>query len=356
MKRPVISGLGPLSPFGAGMETLWEALASGSSAIRSLSRFSSISSALGGEITDIDLDDIIDNRSFRRAADVSKYALAAIQLALLDAGLDSAEGEDSAIVTAVTHGAMNYTEAYHKSLVTGGVEDISPILFSDSVLNAPAGNASICYGIRGAVHTIVGGTAASIKAAIMACRLIQEDGINRAVVVSAEEINKLSFYCRKRFGDSEMSEGAGVFLIEDASLRKGRQPYCCISGYASHIDPEGPYVSFQMAVDKALSMAGIAKHDLDFALTGMPPGMHTRHLDGMPSDTVSRYTGNAFCVSSAWNITLAAYMIYKEALPDSFIKRCEEKKKLNTIQHVIVCNLEETGAAAAIVLSKPEHV
>jgi 3-oxoacyl-[acyl-carrier-protein] synthase II len=356
MKRPVISGLGLLSPFGAGMEPLWQSLASGSSGIRSLSRFSSVSGALGSEITDIDLDDIIDNRKFRRAADVSKYALAAIQLAINDASLDSAAGEDSAMVTAVTHGAMNYTQAYHKSLVTGGVEDISPILFSDSVLNAPAGNASICYGIQGAVHTIVGGTAASIKAAMIACRLIREDGINRSVVVSAEEMNELSFYCRKKLGESEMSEGAGVFLIEDASVRKGRQPYCCISGYASYIDPDGPDVSFQMAVDKALSMAGIAKHDLDFALTDMPPGMCMRHLDGIPSDTVSRYTGNAFCVSSSWNIMLAAYIIYKDALPDSFIKRCEEERKLNTIRNVIVCNLEETGAAAAIVLSKQEHV
>jgi len=355
MKRPVLSGMGVLSPFGPGMEPLWESLASGRSGIRRLSRFSSVSGALGSEITGIDVDDIIDDRSFRRAADVSKYALAAIQLALRDAGLDSVAGEDSAMVTAVTHGAMNYTQAYHRSLVTGGVEDISPILFSDSVLNAPAGNASICYGIQGAVHTIVGGTAASIKAAMMACRLIHEDGISRAVVVSAEEMNELSFHCRKKFGEPAMSEGAGVFLIEDGSVRTGKQVYCQIAGYASHIDA-APDVSFHKAVEKALSMAGIAKHDLDFALTDMPPGMRMQHLDGIPSDTVSRYTGNAFCVSSAWNIMLAASMIFKGALPASFIKRCEEKSKLNTIQNVIVCNLEETGAAAALVLSKKERV
>jgi len=356
MKRPVLTGLASLCPCGPGMELLWQFLASGSSAIRGLTRFSSVSGALGSEITGIDLDDIIDNRSFRRAADVSKYALATIQLALRDAGLDSAAGEESVMVTAVTHGAMNYTQAYHESMVKRGVEDISPILFSDSVLNAPAGNASICYGIQGSVHTIVAGTAASIKAAMMGCRLIHEDGINRAVIVSVEELNELSFHCRIKFGESAMSEGAGVFLIEDGSIIKGKQVYCQISGYASHIDPAGPYVSFQKAVGKALSMAGIEKHHLDFALVDMPPGMHTRHLDGIPSDTVSRYTGNAFCVSSAWNILLAAYMIYKGTLPGPFMKRWEEKTKLNTIQNVIVCNLEETGSAAALVLSKQEHV
>jgi 3-oxoacyl-(acyl-carrier-protein) synthase len=317
---------------------------------------SSVPGALGSDITDIDLDDIIDNRKFRRAADVSRYALAAIKLAISDAGLDSAGGEDSAVITAVTHAAMNYTQDYHKSLLTGGVDDISPILFSDSVLNAPAGNASICFDIRGAVHTVIGGTAASIKATMMACRLIHEDGINRAVVVSAEELNELSFHCRRRFGESAMSEGAGALFIEDNSVRKGKHVYCSVSGYASHFDPAGPEVSFQKAVDRALSMAGIGRRDLDFALTDMPAGMSMRHFDGVPSDSVSRFTGNAFCVSSAWNILLAAYMIYKEALPDSFMKRCGEERKLNKIQNVIVCTLEETGAAAAIVLSKQEHV
>lgn len=356
MKRPVLSGLGLLSPCGVGMEPLWQLLDSGSSGIGRLTAFSAVSGALGSEITGIDLDDIIDNRSIRRAADVSKYALAAVQLALQDAGLDSAAGEESVMVTAVTHGAMNYTQAYHESLCTGGAEDISPILFSDSVLNAPAGNASICYEIRGAVHTIIGGPAASIKAAIMASRLLQENGIHRAVVVSAEEINELSFYCRKKFGESAMSEGAGVFLMEDGSARKGRQGYCCISGYAAYINPADPDISLQMAVEKALAMAGITKHDLDFALTDIPPGKDARHLDGVPSDTVSRFTGNAFCVSSAWNILLAAYMIYKDALPEPFMKRCEEKRKLNTIQNVMVCNLEETGTASAIVLSKQERI
>lgn len=355
MNRPVLSGLGPITPFGAGVGPFWQALTAGSSGIRPLSRFSPGTDNQGGEISGIDLDEIIGNRSFRRVADISKYVLAAIQVALRDAGLESVAGESTALVTAVTHGAMNYTQEYHQSLVTGGVDDISPILFSDSVLNAPAGNASVCYGIQGAVHSIIGGTAASIKAAMIACGLVQESGINRAVVVSGEEMNELSFFCRKQFGWQAMSEGAGSFLIEDSADRKGMQSYCCVSGYAAHIEASGPDISLNTAVEKALAVAGIRKHDLDFALVDLPPGADARLFKGIPLDSVSRFTGNAFCVSSAWNIMLAAYMIYKDAVPESFLKGHEEKRKSDTIRHGIVCSLEETGTAAAIILSKEDQ-
>jgi 3-oxoacyl-(acyl-carrier-protein) synthase len=348
----VISGIGPLSPLGAGRECLWQSLSEGHSGIKEISRFSSIPGAMGGEIIGVEIDDIVDDRKFRRAADVSKYAMAAIKLAITDAGLESVKGEDSAIVTAVTHGALNYTQEYHESLLTGDVEDISPILFSDSVLNAPAGNASICFGIQGAVHTIVGGTGASVKAAILAGRLMGEGRVKRAIVVSAEELNELSFYCRSKLGEPVLSEGAGAILIEGENARENTNVYCYISGFASHLNPEDREASLKTSIDKALAMAGIEKQDLNFVLSDVPPVMDTGYLNGLPSDTVSRYYGKAFCVSSMWNIIAAAYIIKQGVLPDYFMMQRKEKVSVKKIKNVLVCTLEKTGSAAAMILSK----
>ena len=352
MRKLIISGIGPLSPSGAGKEKLWKLLSGGPSVIKEITRFSSLPEAMGGEIADKDTDAIINARKFRRAADVSKYAMAAIGLAMNDAGLDSVSGENSAMVAAITHGALNYTQDYHESLLTGGVEDISPALFSDSVLNAPAGNASICFGIQGAVHTIIGGLSASIKASILACRLLEEDSIQRATVISTEEVNELSFYCRRKFGESIMSEGAGAILIERDNGERNSQRYCSISGFSSYLDTSDADKSFRTAIDRALAMAGIKKQDLDFALVDMPPGIHSGYLDDIQQNTVSRYTGNAFCVSSIWNIIIAAYIIDKGFLPEYFSKTGKKANNADNIKNVLVCSLEKTGSAAAMVLTK----
>lgn len=352
MERLVISGIGPVSPFGAGKECLRQALAEGRSGIKEITRFSSISGAMGGEITDRDIDALLDDRKFRRAADVSKYAMAAVKLALNDAGIESVSGGESAMVAAVTHGALNYTQEYHESLLTGGVEDISPILFSDSVLNAPAGNVSICFGIQGAVHTIVGGAASSIQAAMLACRLLGEGPIRRAVLFSSEEINELSFYCRSRSGEPVMAEGAGAVLIERADARTGSQEYCHISGFASHLDPSGPEASFRISVDRALSMARLKKADLDFILSDLPAGIHNGYLDETLSGTVSRFTGNAFAASSIWNIIAAADSIEQGRLPERLGPQGKESVPLRELKNVLVCALEKTGAAASIILSR----
>jgi len=352
VERLVISGIGPLTPFGAGKECLRQSLKDGLSGIKEITKFSSISGAMGGEITDIDIDAIIDDRKFRRAADVSKYAMAAIKLALNDAGLESVSGEDSAMVAAVTHGALNYTQEYHELLLTGGVEDISPILFSDSVLNAPAGNASICFGIQGAVHTIVGGTASSIKAAMLACRLLDDGPIKRALLFSTEEINELSFYCRNSFGEPVMSEGAGALLIERADERKGSQQYCNVSGFASYLDPSDPEASLRISADRALSMAGIKKDDLDFVLMEGAAGIHNGYFNETLSGTVSQYTGKAFAVSSIWNIIAAADSIEQGCLPDHLAARDKHNVTSRGPENVLVCALEKTGLAASMVLSK----
>ncbi len=352
MRKLIISGIGPLSPSGAGKEKLWALLSGAPSVIKKIDRFSSVPGAMGGEIADNDADAHIDARKFRRAADVSKYAMAAISLAMNDAGLDSVSGEDSAMVAAITHGALNYTQDYHESLLTGGVEDISPALFSDSVLNAPAGNASICYGIQGAVHTIIGGVSASIKAAILACRLLEDDSIQRATVISTEEINELSFYCRRKFGESIMSEGAGAILIERDNGKKKSQRYCSISGFSSYLDTSDAENSLRTAVDRALAMAGIKKQGLDFALIDMPSNTHSGYLDDIRQNTVSRFTGNAFCVSSIWNIIMGAYIIDNGFLPEYFSNSESKSNSADNIKNVLVCSLEKTGSAAAMVLTK----
>ncbi len=352
MGKLVISGIGPLTPVGTGMHDYWQAIQSGKAGIKEINRFRSLPSAKGGGISETDIEGQVDDRRFRRAADVSKYVIAAIRLALADAKRDSLGGENSALIATATHGAINYTVEYHRLLVTGSVEDISPILFSESVLNAPAGNASICFNINGAVHTLVGGITAFAKAVILAHRMIEEGVIKRVMIVSAEELNELSYFCWSGFGQSLLSEGAGALLLEREEDRGAPDSYCRISGLASICGPGPLDKVFTRAVEKALAMAGVRMQDIDFMLVDIPPGFTAPLLGDIPSGSVTRHTGNAFCVSAAWNVMLASLMLRHGILPAGLSRSNEAVLSGKEMKNILVCNLEKRGEASAIILSR----
>lgn len=351
MGRLVISGIGPLSPLGTGREAYWEAVLRGASCIQEVSGFSSLRDTKGSRIAGQEIEKYVDDRRFRRAADISKYAIAAVRLAMGDAGIGSLRGEETGLIVAVTHGAMQYTEEYHRALVTGGAEDVSPILFSDSVLNAPAGNVALCFGIQGAAHTVVGSVSAFIKGIMLAERLMDAGLLKRVIVVSAEELNELSFFCRTAFEGTPLSEGAGALLIEREDPSSTGEPYCRIAGHGAFFDPLHMEHAFEKAVEGALAMGGITMDDVKFAFIDAPPDLCDGRLGSVPSGSITQFTGNAFCVSAAWNVILASLAIRHGIVPDAF---WEDRRPRDSARTLLVCNLEETGAASAVVLSSPD--
>lgn len=352
MGKLIISGIGPLTPVGTGKEAFWESMCKGTSGIHNITKFSSVPGARGGEVPEPDIDEYVNGRKFRRAAEISKNAMIAVSSALKDSGTEPFPGGDSALVFGITHGAINYSREYHRALLEGD-EDVSPVLFSDSVLNAPAGNGSICFDIKGAVHTIVGDITASIKAVMLACRILKTGSVRRSIIVSAEEINELTFFCRSKLDGSEISEGAGALLIEDDSDTQCPDPYCTISGYASYFNASEPEKSFGTAVEKALRMAGIRIHELDCAFVDGLSGKEGQYLNNVPAGSAARCAGNAFNVTATWNIILSAIIIKEGLLPAAIINGKTADNFIPVDKgNILVCNSEANGASSAIVLSK----
>lgn len=203
MEEFVITGIGIVSSAGIGKEAFWDAMLNTRTGLRDIAGFdtSGKKSHIGGEIRGFDLDSVFPDKRFRRAADISKYCLASCRLAIDDAGLDSKkwDGAKVGIVVGVTHGAINYSREFYASLIKEGPSAISPMFFSDSVLNAPAGNASFAFNVKGAVHTIVGDTHAGIAAVNHAVRVMQNDNLDICIAGCAEEIDSLVFDSYARF-------------------------------------------------------------------------------------------------------------------------------------------------------------
>ncbi len=114
MRRAVVTGLGVVSPFGAGVKAYWAGLAAGACAIRPLTLFETngFRCGLAGEVPEA------AGGSLRRTR-ADRLALAAAGEALDDAGLERGERSAAALVVGAVGGGMLEAEAWYWARARG---------------------------------------------------------------------------------------------------------------------------------------------------------------------------------------------------------------------------------------------
>lgn len=161
----------------------------------------------------------------RRASAISRFAAAAGLAALADSKPAPALNR-IALVFAISNGGVIYTRRFYSDIVKSGAQSASPLLFPETVFNAPASHLAAILGVGGASYTIVGDGAVGIFALKLAEDLMASDEIDACLVVAAEEIDPLvcEAYRQWRFLRNPstpqatrgmiMSEGAGAVLLD----------------------------------------------------------------------------------------------------------------------------------------------
>ncbi len=349
MEKLVLTGAGMVTPMGIGREQFWNNVVNGSSGIKRLTKFPTAHETYCGEINDFHFDVSLSDNRFRRAADITKYTLAAVNFAVSDAGMKTLDDKDTALVAGITHGALNYAQAFHKSLVMEGVDDISPIHFSDSVLNAPAGNASIGFDIKGPVHTLGGGATTALKAVMLAAETLRSGVVSKSIVVSSDALNELSLYCYSRLGIDTLSEGSGAILIEKEGEITGTTPYCYISSIASQCNPSNLNTALDEVINQCLEKADISPKDIDLVMTDscVPAKLGTNDI---PVGCIIPLSGNAFSLTVMLHIIVSALAIKNGTIPRAIIKN--DVSLPDYLQNVLIYSTEEDGIASAMILSK----
>ncbi|MDP9254238.1 MAG: hypothetical protein M3O66_04795, partial [Verrucomicrobiota bacterium] len=84
-----------------------------------------------------------------------------------------------------------YTKRFYHDIVASGAQAASPLLFPETVFNAPASHLAAILGITGASYTLVGDGAVGLLAVKMAEDLMQNEGLDYCLVVGAEEVDWL---------------------------------------------------------------------------------------------------------------------------------------------------------------------
>jgi 3-oxoacyl-(acyl-carrier-protein) synthase len=226
-----ISGMGWVTPLGSGVDEVWRRLLSGDEAFAtSVSEPFSDRQYSAFRVPESALKTLAHPR-LRRASLISRFAAAAGLDALRAAGveLNSQNAERIALVFAVSNGGVIYTKRFYRDVVESGAQSASPLLFPETVFNAPASHLSAMMGLTGATYTLVGDGAVGLLAIKMAEDLMANEALEHCLVVGTEEVAWLSCDAYRRwrllglappiepFSEKKqgmiLSEGAGAIVV-----------------------------------------------------------------------------------------------------------------------------------------------
>ncbi|HUX09430.1 MAG TPA: beta-ketoacyl-[acyl-carrier-protein] synthase family protein [Terriglobia bacterium] len=170
-RRVVVTGIGAISPNGAGREAFWEATWQGKSGIRRIQRFdpSSLPVQIAGEIVGFEPTRYISAKDSANVSRVVPLAVAAADEAVSDAGLNPSQMtlEDQrrvAVLLGSGGGGQEFVEHQYELYYSGRVRQCSVYTIPSATIGTLASEISMHFGFRGFSHLISTGCTSSTDA------------------------------------------------------------------------------------------------------------------------------------------------------------------------------------------------
>jgi len=144
----------------------------------------------------------------RRVSNVSRFAISAAVEAMGDS-----KPASLGIIMCLMNGCVAFTNRFYNEVIDEPAL-ASPILFPETVFNAPASHIAAYLGVSGQVTTLIGEPNIVVEALHMASNWMQSGLVDQCLVIAAEEADWLSTeavgYYDKRL---IVTEGAGALLL-----------------------------------------------------------------------------------------------------------------------------------------------
>ena len=296
-RRVAITGLGPITPIGNGVDGLWDGVRRGESAVRTITRFdpTPFTSRVAAEVTFEPLD-FMSPKKARRLDRFSQIALACAQMALLDAGLTAADAAEAGmgVNTGSALGGVAFAEEQHGVFLDRGMRAVSPTLALSVFGFAATGNITIELGLTGPTTANSNSCASGTIAIGDATRLIRDGRVEAMLAGGVEApLAPLTFgafdiirvlsrrnddpatasrpFDRDRDG-FVMAEGGTMLVLEEweRATRRGARIYAEVLGYATSNDayhmtaPQPDGAQAARAMTEALADAELPPEAIDF--------------------------------------------------------------------------------------------
>jgi 3-oxoacyl-(acyl-carrier-protein) synthase len=153
----------------------------------------------------------------RRTSPISKFAAAAAVEALGAERLARInEGLRVGVIFTLTNGCVNYSNRFFSEVLADPAL-ASPILFPETVFNAPSSHLSAMIGSTSPNDSLIGDGSGFLTGIELAAEWIERGDVDGCLVVAAEEIDWLSSEALCHYSRSYLpSEGAGAIYLEAA--------------------------------------------------------------------------------------------------------------------------------------------
>ncbi|NMB03593.1 MAG: beta-ketoacyl-ACP synthase II [Tissierellia bacterium] len=284
MNRVVVTGLGIISPTGNDIETFWNNLEQGNSAIGELTKFDTtdFKVKVAAEVKDFDAKDWLSPAEFRKMDIYCQYAMAAAQQAVDQSGIHQhVQPERLGVYVGSGIGGMTTLLKEYDVLKERGPNRVSSYFIPMQISNMASGNIAVRFGARGPTLPVVTACATSASCIGEAYREIKW-GEADAIIAGGAEASILPLSVAgftnmqaltqetdpklaclpfdKRRAGFVMSEGAGILVLEnyDHAMARGADILGEIVGYGNTCDafhmtaphPDGDGI--RRAMEKAL--------------------------------------------------------------------------------------------------------
>lgn len=291
--------MGCVTPIGNSLDEFWANLLSGRNGVAPITHFdaSSFDTKFAAEVKNFDPLNHIDKKTLKRIDPFTIFSLAAVDMAVKDAGLDFSKIDCDRAGVLFGSGIGGIKTLQEQALsfsVSRDPKRISPFFVTMMIADIAAGYISIQYGLKGPNYCTTSACATSSHSIADAFMLIQrgtadimitggsEASITELGVAGFNAMRALSTW-NERYSEASrpfdkdrngfvMGEGGGVLILEELNhaLNRGAKIYAEIGGIgltadAHHItapDPNG--TGAQKSMINAVRESGLSLTDIDY--------------------------------------------------------------------------------------------
>jgi len=353
--RIAVTGLGLVTPVGAGRREVWEGLLAGRSGFAPVESFDTkaFTTHLGAEVRGFDPSPWVRRQEAAALGRASQLAIAAAHMALEDAGLDpeAVAPERAGVAMGTTSGEPREVERFDDRFLAGELEKVGAEFISLYPCHMIAAHVARELGFAGPNTMIPTDCAAGNYAIANAVDMLRAGRADVMLAGGADAFSRITYTGFHRLGaiapercqpfDKNRKgmipgEGAAVLVLEplERALARGARVYAELAGYGLSCDahhmtaahPEGAGAA--RAMERALADAGARPEEVSYISahgTGTPTNdrleiLAVKRVFGeaarrTPMSSIKSMIGHTMGAASAIEAAVCALAVAEDRIP-----------------------------------------